>query len=574
MPSWKDIVKQKQAARADAIARARKQLEANGVSAQEDNAYLQVTASEIVKKIGEGEWTSSQVVSAYIRQAIRAHEATNCLTEILFENALKEAKELDDAFASTKQLRGPLHGVPVSFKDQFEITGYDASIGYTQWTDNRSSTDAHIVEVFRKNGAIIIAKTNVPQTMLSFECSNPLFGRTTNPWSINAAHTSGGSSGGEAALLAQNGSALGVGSDIGGSLRIPTGYCGIYSLKPSYGRICGEGAKDPAPGFEAINVVVGPMGRSVDDIEVASRILFGAEWPEYKRLFPPLPYREATLPNKLRFGYYTSDLFIKASPACKRAVLETVEALRKAGHECIEFQPTLAREAMYLFVALTSSDGYKALLDHLGPDPRESSLFLVALGPKLPGFIRNLATWIVRNLLHDDFFANCIDNARVKSVNEFYASIAKRDRLRKCWYEEVWQKYKFDGIIAPVQATPAVPHGASMTLSPLAAGTILYNIIDSPVGIVPVTRVDPKLDVLTDEWKHSAEHGCGSQLLENGLYHAKNAAYNPEQMAGLPVAVQVVGKSLGDEKVIEMMKIVDEALGPRDFGPSAWKRRN
>lgn len=137
------------------------------------------------------------------------------------------------------QKRFPPAELPLSV----EITGHDASIGYTQWVDNLSSSDAHIAEVFRKNGAIIIAKTNVPQTMLSFECSNPLFGRTTNPWSINAAHTSGGSSGGEAALLAQNGSALGVGSDIGGSLRIPTGYCGIYSLKPGHGRICTEGAK-------------------------------------------------------------------------------------------------------------------------------------------------------------------------------------------------------------------------------------------------------------------------------------------------------------------------------------------
>lgn len=113
-----------------------------------------------------------------------------------------------------------------------------------------------------------------------------------------------------------------------------------------------------------------------------------------------------------------------------------------------------------------------------------------------------------------------------------------------------------------------------MTLSPLAAGTIVYNVIDSPVGIVPVTSVDPKLDALTDEWDHNPEHGSGSRLLEHDLYHAKNAPYNPEQMAGLPVAVQVVGKSSEDEKVIEMMKIVDEVLGPRDFGPSAWIRKH
>ena len=132
-------------------------------------------------------------------------------------------------------------------KDLVDIEGFDASVGYTQWTDKIASSDAHLVAYFRKLGAVIIAKTNVPQTMLSFECSNPLFGRTTNPWSIGKAHTCGGSSGGEAALLAQSGSAMGIGSDIGGSLRIPTAFCGIYSLKPSYGRISTDGARSEYP---------------------------------------------------------------------------------------------------------------------------------------------------------------------------------------------------------------------------------------------------------------------------------------------------------------------------------------
>ena len=131
----------------------------------------------------------------------------------------------------------------------------------------------------REAGAIIIAKTNVPQTMLSIECSNPVWGRTTNPWSKD--HTCGGSSGGESALLALSGSALGVGTDIGGSLRIPAGYTGIYSLKPSQWRVSTSGARgetshercihpymltprtDPNPGFEAVVAVAGPMGRSV-----------------------------------------------------------------------------------------------------------------------------------------------------------------------------------------------------------------------------------------------------------------------------------------------------------------------
>lgn len=106
-------------------------------------------------------------------------------------------------------------------------------------------------------------------------------------------------------------------------------------------------------------------------------------------------------------------------------------------------------------------------------------------------------------------------------------------------------------------------------LSPLAGATILYNVIDSPVGIVPVTRVDPTTDRLSDDWRN--ESGHGSQMIERELYLKKDAPYDPEKMKGLPVSVQVIGRSYEDEKVLAMMKIVDDALGPRYFGPSAWK---
>ena len=122
-----------------------------------------------------------------------------------------------------------------------DVAGYDTSVGFTQWTGQPATRDARLVEHCRALGAIFIAKTNIPQTMLSFECCNPVFGRTTNPWSD--AHTCGGSSGGEAAILAQNGAALGIGSDIGGSLRIPAAYCGVYSLKPGLGRLSRAGMR-------------------------------------------------------------------------------------------------------------------------------------------------------------------------------------------------------------------------------------------------------------------------------------------------------------------------------------------
>lgn len=224
-----------------------------------------------------------------------------------------------------------------------DVKGFDSTIGYTQWANKPAKQDAPVrtfplttsslplillwsklVASLRAAGAIVICKTNVPQTLLAFESCNPLWDRTLNPWST--AHTAGGSSGGEGALLAMDGAVLGVGTDIGGSIRIPSGYCGIYGFKPGHGRISYGGMAgafarhrrgvvpfpfvtprlrtDPNPGFEAIHAVAGPMARSVSDLERMSRVLFGSRDGEDSYFPTPIPYRDVKLPEKLRFGYY------------------------------------------------------------------------------------------------------------------------------------------------------------------------------------------------------------------------------------------------------------------------------
>ena len=174
--------------------------------------------------------------------------------------------------------------------------------------------------------------------MLAFEAANPLWGIITNP--SDPSRHPGGSSGGEAALISSDGSPLGIGSDIGGSLRIPAHFSGCFGLKPCIGRFSTNGTVSPSPGFRGISSTMGPMGRSVDDLEIATRLHCNAsvDLAKLEGLIP-LPYRDVTLPKKLKFGYYRTDGFCRASPACERAVMETVEALRKKGHECVEFEP-------------------------------------------------------------------------------------------------------------------------------------------------------------------------------------------------------------------------------------------
>lgn len=158
------------------------------------------------------------------------------LTEVCFKEALASAKHLDDHVKLHGEIVGPLHGVPTTLKDQFNIKGYDSTLGYVGMANQPAEDDAALVKMLRLLGAVIIAKTNLPQSIMWCETENPLWGLTTHPY--DSRYTPGGSSGGEAVLVACGASVLGFGTDIGGSVRIPAHLTGIYGLKPSASNQC------------------------------------------------------------------------------------------------------------------------------------------------------------------------------------------------------------------------------------------------------------------------------------------------------------------------------------------------
>ncbi|KAG8858225.1 hypothetical protein FRB96_005354 [Tulasnella sp. 330] len=562
MSSWKKVARAKQVER---TTRLHQDLTLDdkseyGTAHSADLEYLQANAAQIVQHIQNSDsgWTAERVMIAYVRQAVRAQEATNCLTEVMFGDALGEARRLDRDFAASRRIKGPLHGVPVSLKDLFKVKDYDYSVGFTRYCGDPSNEDGELASQIRAAGGIPFVKTNVPQTMLSFECANPVFGRTVNPWCSK--YSSGGSSGGEAALLACDGSALGFGSDIGGSLRIPTAYCGIYSIKPGHSRASIQGSREVVAGFEGIRLCTGPMGRSVDDVELACRVIFGQS-TKLDIWLPPLPYKDVEIPNQLKFGYYRSDALVRSSPAVQRAVQETVDALRKQGHKCVEFVIPDFIESLRIFLGLISADKFKMLFSHLDSDPKDASLLLPTIAPHVPA-------WTARTLMKDPIMSRLTLNLRGRNVHEFVKLTAARDAYCRLFVKEVWDTYAFDGIICPVQSMPSVPHGASTHVGVLCAATSLYNIVDCPVGIVPVTHVDERKDALTGAWEAGSDKG--SPFIYSKLYEGKKPYYNAAAMHGLPVAVQVVGRHWEDEKVIKMMRVVDDALGERGFGPGSY----
>lgn len=185
------------------------------------------------------------------------------MTEVFFDDALKRAKFLDDYQREHKKLIGPFHGLPISLKDSFFLAPYPSSIGVAAFARKPVSTTAPLATLLHELGAVFYVKTNVPTAMMACETLNHLWGEATNPWGF----TPGGSSGGEGALVSMKGSPLGIGTDLGGSIRMPAGWSGLYGCKPTAQRMSIRGHETALPGMDLIKTTCGPLARSLDTIE-------------------------------------------------------------------------------------------------------------------------------------------------------------------------------------------------------------------------------------------------------------------------------------------------------------------
>jgi amidase len=220
----------------------------------------------VVDKIASGVWKARSVTEAVCKRAVIAQQLINCVTEIYSKEALKRADELDAYYAKEGKTIGTLHGLPISFKDQFNLKGVDTSVGYISWAEKPASEDSTLVTLLSSAGAIPYVKTNVPASLMIGESVNNVFGRTVNPRNRNL--TTGGSSGGESVLLTFRGSFLSVGGDIGGSIRHPCSFTGLYGLRPSHGRVSYRRVANTSLGQKAVRSCAGPRCCSPSDIKL------------------------------------------------------------------------------------------------------------------------------------------------------------------------------------------------------------------------------------------------------------------------------------------------------------------
>ncbi|PIO25636.1 hypothetical protein AB205_0088890 [Aquarana catesbeiana] len=267
------------------------------------------------------------------QQALEVHSDLNCVT-VFMSDCETQIKKLQE-----REERGPLYGVPVSIKEHVSYQGHPSTCGLAQYLDVLEEEDSVMVKVLKKQGAVVFAKTNVPQTLICFETSNTIYGHTKNPH--NTAKGASGSSGGEGALIGGGGSVLGFGTDLAGSIRLPSSFCGIAGFKPTSLRLSMSGVRPCIDGMTAVPLCIGPMAQDVDGLVLVMKALLCDEMFNLDPNVPPISTSmRSHIP--LRIGYYEEDGFFLPSPGMRRVLLETKQLLGEAGHQ--EYQAEFIRE--------------------------------------------------------------------------------------------------------------------------------------------------------------------------------------------------------------------------------------
>lgn len=498
---------------------------------------IEITESDlpsIAKQIQSKTWSAFEVTSAYCHRASIAHQLVNCLSEVFFEEGLARAKELDDIYEKTGKLVGPLHGLPISLKDNLNVKGQATTIGFVGFAFNPEefNEDSCLVSLLRKAGAVFSFKTNVPVAMMMPESTNYIFGNTSNPFNRNL--TSGGSSGGECALGALLGRCYcGIGSDIGGSLRIPASMQNLFTLRPSSGRFPTLGSRSGLPGLESVASVNGPISTTLTSLELYCKTVVneGKPWLTDPKCLE-LPWREVELPEKLIFAVLKDDGVVKPYPAISRAVDMTVKSLKEAGHEVIEWNPLHHKRLTDIVGEFFLSDGGKHCKEYA-------------------------------NLTGEPFFPymKMYNTAKEMSVSALWDLHSERTKLCKEYLDQ-WNSTAsktacnrpIDAIIMPVSPYSGVGIGKFTYIG----YTAVFNALDWAAGTIPVTRADKSCDVKDTSYKPRND----ADKLTYDLFDA-------EEVDGGAAAVQIVCKKLQEEKLVSIMKVVSKTLGTESY----WDRK-
>jgi len=370
-----------------------------------------LSAVSMAEQIRRGELSPVELLEAHLARIDELNPRLNAFVQVDFEPARREAR-LAEAAVRNREKLGPLHGVPLSIKSSLQVAGLPWESGTKLRAGTVAERDAPLVTRLRQAGAIILGVTNAPELLMAWETDNLLYGRTNNPW--DPSRTPGGSSGGEAAAIASGMSAGGVGSDGGGSIRVPAHFSGICGSKPTPGRIPATGHFPESVGPFALLGVVGPMARNVGDLKLLFEVLQGPDDGDPSAAPVALRWPGKDELSRVRVGYFEDDARTPVTPETRAAVRTAAEALRRAGFQVEAFRPQGLELARQLWWKLFGTAGgmmlgsvTKGHEDELSPILKEFSSW-VAAEPAHTGQSL-LDTWIERDVVRMQVFAQMQD---------------------------------------------------------------------------------------------------------------------------------------------------------------------
>ena len=409
------------------------------------------------------------------------------------------------------------------------MAGLGQNGGFVSWWDRVAESDALILQMLWGAGAVFYARTTEPQSLMHLECSSNLYGETANPY--NRALTSGGSTGGEGALLALRGSCLGIGTDIGGSIRNPASNCGVYGYKPTSYRLPLMGCAATMIGQEHIVPTIGPLSTSLEGCKVFMKTLVGQKpWLRSPDLLP-FPWRDGTEwlktvegRKKVKIGVMWHDGVVKPHPPVTRALREMVEKLRKVdGVEVVDWKPWKHDYAWDILSSLYFADGGK----------EEAEAINVSGEPWRP-----MSTFIIK------------EQKMVKelSMHELWRWTLQRE-IYRAQYAALWNSTggdPVDVILCPAGPGAAPPLDHARYWGYMAQ----WNLLDYPAICFPVTKVDQEMDRVESGFRAMGEQDEWNWRL-----------YRPERYVDAPVGLQLVGKRYEDEKVFEVLEWMERVVG-------------
>ena len=409
---------------------------------------LDMSVNGLAKVIKERKVSCVEIVDVFINRIKEVNPRLNAVVQLAEESARNEALTADQAL-SQGNIMGPLHGVPMTLKDSFDSAGIISTGGTLGRKNFKPAQDATVLSRLRKNGAILLGKTNTPEFTLKYETNNLVYGETNNPYDLSC--SPGGSSGGAAAIVASKGSPFDIGSDYGGSLRYPAHCCGIATIKPTSGRVPRTGHILPFGGVLDSFQQIGPMAKRVEDLELILPLIMGPDWIDPAMVPMPLGSPGNINVNELKIAFHTDNGTIAASTETTQVIREMAVMLDNEGLSVEEARPEGIEQAYEIMMALLSADGGASIRRLLQEsNTREHSIPWLGLGQPI-------------------------------DATAFDALIMKWYRFQSAMLH-FFKDY--DVILSPVNDMPALPHGSIRDDLQGFSYTMTYNLTGWPVTVI------------------------------------------------------------------------------------------